>query len=401
MKRPLPLLIALGILCASCHRSVTPAVPSVTFPGGPTEGCQVTVAAGVDIADAVSAAPQGTVICLAPGSYTVDRIVRPLSGQTIRGTGEAAPTLTCTRVPYCIDGFEGGTDVTVSNLQLQDAQVGDIRTTDGWLVTQVAATNAGESGFKLQGAGVTARNVFAASDGRFGIVAKGATDVAVDHAFVAATPTDPGFGNGYSAGMKLNFVDGATVTNSTFVDAKGGAALWFDNNSQHFTASGNTIERADLDAIRVEISCFGTIDGNTIAGAGNTGIDIFNAHDIQVTNNTVAGVGSWAIRMLGNGRSEGSGGDACLYQGQYATANDAASGNAITLSDGNTVGVVQQGGLLSNLTWTGNVYVAPDCDAGAWFVWDGSSQESVGLPFSGWQGVGHDPSGRCGPPASS
>src|SRR5262249_51653834 len=98
---------------------------------------------------------------------------------------------------------------------------------------------------------------------------------------------------------------------------------------------------------------------------------------------------------------DGSGGDACLYQGQYATVNDTASNNHVALSDGNTVGVLQQGGLLSNLMWSGNVYAAPDCDATTWVWWDGSSQDSNTLSFGGWQGAGQDTSGSCGPPSSS
>jgi parallel beta-helix repeat protein len=385
--------VVLALLGASCHHAASPAVPSISIPGGSTQGCGTSVPAGSDVAEAVAAAPEGAVICLAPGDYRVDHIIRPLTGQTLRGTGPSAPTLTCTSVPYCIDGFEGGTGVTVSNLVLRGAQVGDIRTTDGWTVSQMEATDAGESGFKLQGANVTARDVYALSDGRFGIVAKGATDVTIDRAFVAVSPTDPSFGDGYSAGMKLNFVDGATVTSSTLVDANGGAALWLDNNSLHFTLSSNTIERADHDAIRIEISCFGTIDGNTVSGAGNAGIDLFNAHDVQVTNNTVSGVGSWAIRMLGNGRSQGSGGDACLDQGQYATVRNIASGNRVMLSSGNSVGVQQDGGMLADLTWTGNRYTASDCSASAWVWWDGTS--SGELSFPGWQGMGQDAGGSC------
>ncbi len=392
MSRRVPFLVILMVLCASCHRSPSPAVPSVTVPGGSSTGCDTTVPAGDDIAEAVAAEPEGAVICLAPGDYTVDHIIRPLTGQTLRGTGASAPSLTCT-APYCIDGFEGGTDVTVSNLVLQGAEVGDIRTTDGWTVTQVKATTAGESGFKLQGAHVTARDVYAVSDGRFGIVAKAATDVVIDHAFVAVSPTDPSFGDGYSAGMKLNFVDGATVTNSTLVDANGGAALWLDNNSQHFTLSSNTIQRADHDAIRIEISCFGTIDGNTVTGAGNAGIDLFNAHDVEVTNNEVTGAGTWAIRMLGNGRTVGVGGDACLDHGQYATVRNIASGNRVTLSDGNSVGVQQDGGMMADLSWEANTYTAADCTAAAWTWWDGSTSSDLG--FAGWQAQGQDTSGRC------
>ena len=347
---------------------------------------------GGDIAAIVATAVPGAVICLAPGEHKVTATIRPLTGQTLRGTGDSAPTLTCS-VDYCIDGLGGGTGVTVSNLILQGAGVGDLRTTDGWTVSQVEATTAGEAGLKLQGANVTARDVYALADGRFGIVAKDASDLVIDHALVAGSPTDPSFGNGYSSGLKLNGVNGATISHSTLSDVGGGAALWLDNNTQRFTLSANTIERSAHDAIRIEISCTGTIEGNTVEGAGGVGIDLFNAHDITVSGNAVSGAETWPIRMLGNGRSNGPGGGACLEQGSFPTVRDVADGNRMTLSSGNTVGIQYDGGVLQDLSWTANRYVAPNCQDAAWAWWDGSSTHQAS--FSGWQGFGQDVAGSC------
>ena len=358
------------------------------------------VPAGGDIAGTVQTTASGAIICLAPGTYAVASTIRPLTGQTLRGTGEAAPILTCS-VEYCIDGLGGGTGVTISNLVLQGAHIGDLRTTDGWTVSEVEATTAGEAGLKLQGANVVARNVFAESNGRFGIVAKDATDLIIDHAVVADSPNDTSFGDGFSSALKLNAIDGATITHSTLSGGLGGAALWLDNNTQHFTLSSNTIQGAAHDAIRIEISCGGTIDGNTIEGAGNVGIDLYNTHDVTVTGNTVSGAGTWPIRMLGNGRSSGPGGGACLEQGAYSTLRDVASGNEITLMDGNTVGVEHDGGVISDLSWTGNRYVAPSCEDRDWRWWTGSETKKVA--FSAWQALGQDGTGAgtCAVPVPS
>jgi parallel beta-helix repeat protein len=347
---------------------------------------------GGDIAAIVATAVPGAVICLAPGRHAVDATIRPLTGQTLRGTGEAAPTLACS-VQVCVDGLGGGTGVIVSNLVLVGAAMAGVRTSDGWILTQVESTGAGEAGFKLQGTNVIARDVYAVSDGRFGIVAKDAPDLVIDHAFVADSPNDPGFGNGYSSGLKLNSVVGATVSNSTLIEANGGAALWLDNNTQRFTLTSNTIERADHDAIRIEISCSGTIEGNTINGAGNVGIDLFNAHDVTVTGNTVTGAGSWAIRMLANGRSEGPGGGSCLEQGSYPTVRNVAVDNRIVLSDGSSVGVQQDGGSLADLSWTDNRYSAKSCQDAAWSWWSGS--ETSQITFATWQSLGQDRTGTC------
>jgi parallel beta-helix repeat protein len=392
VKRVAGFVWALALAAASCGGAPPPPLPSIAVPGGSNAGCGVMVPVGGDISQIVATAVPGAVICLAPGHHTVASTIRPLSGQTLRGTGDAAPTLTCS-VEYCIDGLGGGTGVTVSNLVLEGARVGDLRTSDGWTLNQVEATTAGEAGLKLQGTNVTARYVYAVADGRFGIVAKDATDIVIDHAFVADSPNDPSFGDGFSSGLKLNFVDGATITNSTLSDANGGAALWLDNNTQHFTLSSNTIERADHDAIRVEISCDGTIEGNTITGAGNVGIDLFNAHDVVVTGNSVAGAGTWPIRMLGNGRSQGPGGGACLDQGTYATVRNVAEHNQIVLAEGNSVGVQRDGGVIADLSWAANRYSASSCLDANWTWWTGTGTSEVA--FSSWQGFGLDMTGSC------
>jgi parallel beta-helix repeat protein len=389
---------ALALTAASCTRSPSPPLPSVTVPGGSTSGCTVMVPAGGDIGAAVTAAAPGATICLSPGSYTVASTIHPLTGQTLRGTGRAAPTLTCP-IEYCIDGLGGGTGVTVSNLVLTGAHVGDLRTTDGWTVTEVEASSAGQAGLKLQGANVAATNVFAFSNGRFGIVAKDASNLVIDGAVVADSPNDPSFGNGFSSGLKLNGVVGATISHSTLKGGGGGAALWLDNNTQHFTLSSNTIQSAAHDAIRIEISCGGTIEDNTVQGAGNVGIDLYNTHDVVVTGNAVEGAGTWPIRMLGNGRSSAPGGSACLDQGAYSTVRDTAADNRITLADGNSVGVEHDGGVVANLSWTANRYSAPDCRSKNWMWWNGSDASKV--VFSAWQALGQDAAGTCAVPSAS
>jgi len=392
VKRSAGLAAALVVAAVACSAKPSHPLPSITVPGGSVSGCGVTVPAGGDVAAAVAAAAPGAVVCLAPGTYAVTSTIRPLSGQTLRGTGDTAPTLTC-KADYCIDGSGGGTGVTVSNLVLQGAHVGDLRTSDGWTVTEVEATTAGEAGLKLQGANVIARNVYAVSDGRFGIVAKDASNLVIDNALVADSPNDPSFGNGFSSGLKLNGVNGASISHTTVSDGGGGASIWLDNNTQGFTLSSNTVERAAHDAIRIEISCNGTLEGNTVAGAGNAGIDLYNAHDITVTSNNVSGAGTWPIRMLGNGRSNGPGGGACLDQGTYATVRNTAQGNRIELGGGDSVGVQQDGGVVANLSWTGNTYLAPSCGNTLWRWWSGSSASDV--PFSAWQSLGQDGTGTC------
>jgi parallel beta-helix repeat protein len=390
-------LLVLALLASACHTSSPPPIPSVSVPGGSEAGCTVKVGSGGDLAGAVHAAGAGAVICLAHGTYALHDVVAPKDGQTIRGTGSSAPTVVC-HASYCIDGLAGGTDVTVENLVLKGASDSDLRTNDRWTVVQVEALTAGQKGFNLRGADVTLRDAFAVADGRFGVVAKDATRLTIEHVLVLDTPTDESFGIGYSGGVKLNAVSGVSISDTTVRDSRGGAAIWLDNNTTGFDLVSNTVVDAAHDGIRIEISCGGTMTGNTVSGAGNAGIDLFNSHDVGVAGSTITGVGNWGIRMLGNARSNGPGGGACRQGNAFPTSNDVASNNQVTLDGGSTVGVQSDGGTVGNLSWTGNHYLTPDCGDGSWRWWTGS--DTANASFTQWQGFGQDASGTCTSTAS-
>ena len=368
------------------------ATTSVAIPGGPSTDCSVTVAAGGDVAEAVASSALGAVICVPSGGYTLSAPVAPLSGQTIRGVGARAPTLTCD-APVCFDGRGGGTDVTLSNLILQGATSADIRTADGWVVTQVSVQTAADSGMKVQGANVTLRDVYAVSDGRFGIVAKDAEHLTIDGATILDSPADAGFGIAFSGGLKLNSVSGASIGGVHVRGGSGGAGIWIDNNTTDFAVSDSSVEAVPHDGIRIEISCNGTVSASTVSEAGNAGLDVYNSHDVGLNANAVTGAGTWAIRMLVNGRSSGPGGGSCLQDGTFPSTRNTADGNTVTLSDGVRIGVDHQGGVTSDLSWTANRYTVPSCDAASWSWWDGVSESDVG--FTGWQGFGQDVAGSC------
>ena len=185
------------------------------------------------MAEAVASAAVGAVICVPSGGYTLTAPVAPLTGQTIRGVGPHAPTLTCD-APLCFDGRGGGTDVTLSNLILQGATSADVRTADRWVVTHVSVQTAADSGLKVQGADVTLRDIYAVSDGRFGIVAKDADHLTIDGATILDSPADAGFGIAFSGGLKLNSVRGASIGGVHVRGGNGGAGIWIDNNTTDF-----------------------------------------------------------------------------------------------------------------------------------------------------------------------
>lgn len=385
-------LTALLLSAAACHAEAPRPIPVVTLPGGSTAGCTVTVASGGDIAAAIDGAGSDGVVCLSPGTYRLDTVVAPLDGQTIRGTGARAPVIEC-RAAYCIDGLAGGTEVTVENLVLKDAENSDLRTNDGWTVSQVEALSAREKGFNLRGAGVTLRDSYAVADGQFGVVAKEDTSLTIEHLVILDSPTDPRFGIGYSGGLKLNSVSGATISHTTVNGSQGGAAIWLDNNTRDFDLSSSTVLNAAHDGIRVEISCNGTMTGSVVRGAGNAGIDLFNSHDVTVAGSTVSDADNWGIRMLGNDRSNGPGGGSCREGNGFPATGNVAEDNTVTLGHDTSVGVQDDGGAVSGLSWTGNHYAAPSCDDDVW-QWSTGSDTSR-TSFAGWQALGLDTSGSC------
>jgi parallel beta-helix repeat protein len=392
IARRLITFTAFALLATACHGGASRPIPTVTVPGGSTTGCTVQVASGGDIAEAVADAGSDAVVCLPAGTYHLESVVAPLDGQTIRGTGVRAPIVEC-RAAYCIDGLAGGTGVTVENLVLKDAGNSDLRTNDGWTVVQVEALSAKEKGFNLRGAGVTLRDSYAVANGEFGVVAKDDTALTIDHLLVLDSPTDTSFGIGFSGGLKLNSVSGASISDTTVSDSQGGAAIWLDNNTRDFELTSNTVTGAAHDGIRVEISCSGTMTGNIVRGAGNAGIDLFNSHDVKVERSAISGADNWGIRMLGNARSNGPGGGSCREGDAFPNSGNEAADNTVTLGQGATVGVEDDGGVVSDLSWTGNHYAAPSCDDNAW-QWAAGSDTSR-VSFDGWQGLGLDTSGTC------
>jgi parallel beta-helix repeat protein len=96
------LVVAFSLLLCGCSQTPPPSpttptqTPSdVATSAGPqpekTEGtgeraCTVTVEPGSDLSDVASNQPEGAVVCLAPGRFSVSRPIRPKASQTFRGS---------------------------------------------------------------------------------------------------------------------------------------------------------------------------------------------------------------------------------------------------------------------------------------------------------------------------
>ncbi len=362
-----------------------------------TTGCTSTVSTVRALQAALEAGSSPAKICVAPGTYTLTGGLRPASGQTISGDASSPPTINCPT--FCFDGARTGAGyVTLSYLILQGASRDDIRTGDHWTIDHVRATNAALDGVKILGTGSVIRSSTLDHNGEFGLKVNDASSVQVLDSTIANNPTNPSFGPGFSGGLKSNQTVGMIVRGNTLSDNGGGAALWFDINSRQFQIVGNTVSSSQFGGIRVEISCQGVIQGNTVSGGRGPEIDLFNSHDVTVSGNTISApsAGSYGVRMMGNGRSVGhggTGGGECSANGAYENADNVAGSNTVTFPSGALNGVVRTGGVTAGNSFSANTYRTPDCTTASWRWWTSSSEVSVG--FSAWRALGQDVTGTC------
>ena len=268
--------------------------------GQASPSCNATVAPGGDIQSVLDAQPAGAKICISSGTYPISSTLVPKTSQRILAAGNPDPVIGCQGVQFCFDGTLGPENVTLRRLILEGALNGAVRTGDGWTLDGVETKGAAVTGIEVRSARkVTITGSYSHDNGKLGISAAFATSLKIVSTEVAFNATDPSFGPGLSGGMKLNGVIGLVVKKNYVHDNAGGAGIWLDMDSQNFQIVSNRSFDNALDEIRVEISCYGTVQSNTVAGGSIAGIDAFNAHDVAISS-------TWSPRLR-----EGCGGSGC------------------------------------------------------------------------------------------
>jgi hypothetical protein len=382
--------IAVAVVC-----SMLVVIPAAASRAGIS--CSTTVPAGGDIQAALSAQPERAVICVSSGTYTLAAQLVPKARQTIAGlSSRLLPTIACQAILFCIDGSLGPEHVTLKHLIFDGAKNVDVRTGNSWTLNDVEARNAVTVGIVVNGSGVVVSGSYAHDNGQFGLRAVNATKLKVTNTEVAFNATAPGSDPRFTGGLKINGVVGLVLKKNDVHDNGGGGGIWLDIDSQNFQVIANTSTNNALEEIRVEISCYGTMQSNTVAGGSIAGIDVFNAHDVAITTNSVsAPAGALnGIRMLSNGRTSSPGTQSCLTAGTYENTSNAATSNTVALTDATTLdGVDDNGGISAGNSWSGDVYSVPDCNGPQWQWWDGTLGQTVN--FAGWQALGQDATGSC------
>lgn len=265
--------------------------------------CSTTVPTGGNIQAALNAQPEKAVICVSIGTYALTAQLAPKARQTITGLSSSlSPTLTCQAILFCIDVSAGPEHVTLKHLIFDGARNVDVRTGNSWRLDDVEARNAFTVGIVVNGSGVVVAGAYAHNNGQFGLRAVNATNLKVTSTEIAFNTTDPSADPGFTGGPKINGVVGLVLKKDNVHDNGGGAGIWLDIDSQNFQVIRNTSVNNALEEIRVEISCYGIVQSNTVSGGSIAGIDVFNSHDVGLSTNVVsASAGALnGIRMVSN-----------------------------------------------------------------------------------------------------
>jgi parallel beta-helix repeat protein len=307
-------------------------------------------------------------------------------------------------------GLSGGTGVVVRNLTLDKfaGPVGGtatLRAGAGWLVDSVAMQYNHGCAIGLVGAGTVVQHSRFHDNGEFGYCAR-ATGAKfmfneVDHNnFLGVRATWGGGGGKFSHSVNV------TVAYNNVHDNKGNG-IWFDLDSTGNFITGNTATNNSGiygagNGITYEISCNGTIDGNTSSRNGMAGIQLRNSHHNvvgavgkgnTVANNRIAGIRIMVDRS-GTQRNCGA----------INGSNNRIAQNSVTMPSGSSLNGVQdyKPYVAKSNGFSGNDYHLPSggCAAARWWWWDGS--QILKVPFAGtgktWRGTFKQdllPDGSC------
>jgi parallel beta-helix repeat protein len=306
--------------------------------------------------------------------------------------------------------LRGGVGVVVRSMAVNEyanpAEMGGaIQAGDNWLVDGVEMTHNHGCALELVGmVGTVVQNSYLHDNGDLG--ACGTSTGGVFQNNEVARNNVLGFdGNWQAGGAKFTQAVNLTVVGN-YVHDNNGPGLWFDMDDTGVTVSDNVVtNNADTygngNGIMYEISCHGTITGNTTSGNGQAGVFVSNSHDVEVSANTVSDNLEYGVRVLADNRT----GSQTHCGEEIHVFNVVVTTNKVTMPAGTSWTGVQQvgGGVADNNSFAGNDYVLTEATcttANRWRWWDGSRSYTV--PFSGsgttWEGTFKQdlpPAGTC------
>jgi parallel beta-helix repeat protein len=378
-----PILVGLGLLASiptPSHRVRGHASPPTMSQRSSLTGCIPTLKPGRDtIQPALTVCPPGTVFTLAGGTYYITASKRPLkpkTGDVLTGAGQGVTILDGEGTkPSALDGItSGATNVTLTQLTITHfgTERGTIavRTGPGWIVDHVELSYS-SIGIKIS-TDSTLRYSHVHNNYQYGITGGGAggafvTRNEVDHNDITAICyTNP---SGDQGATKFAVAHGLTVSGNYFHDNLGNG-IWFDvGASDGNVVTNNRIENSAKNAcgvggqgIQYEMSCEGTISGNTLSGNAGTAIESSNSYGVTVSNNLVTARGSLGLTAIGDSR-EGipypGAGTGCI--GKVRSSVTFSTNTVIMATCAREQGIVG-GNTGDTMIFSGNIYRSAGCE---------------------------------------
>jgi hypothetical protein len=352
--------------------------------------CKVTVPSGGDIQSALAANPGG-VVCLQPGgSYSPAGSLKPSASTTLLTPSNSVATIHCAsgKTVDCIYAR------TVSGITVEDVDI-------------ESPSPPGRDGINAGPGATIGPNVRISGAGRMGVMISTVANVTLfDSTLVNNATNCSAYGGlGYCSSVKGNTANGVQIFGNTITGSPS-KGVWLDINTKNWLVSNNILTNNVDGGIRIEISCFGTVSGNTLTGSSNA-LRLVNSNNVSIDSNTVAG-GATGIAFFANGRTTGASGagdGSCASQNPgspqpagtyyYNFANAATNNGVSTTSktlDGFWTQRTKVAGLTFGDSFQGTNYTGGQCGTTHWQYWDTSLSD---LTFAGWQGKAEDTSGSC------
>ncbi|MBI3647353.1 MAG: right-handed parallel beta-helix repeat-containing protein [Actinobacteria bacterium] len=343
----------------------------------------VLVAAGTDIQAQINAYPAGTTFQLAAGTWQLTATLKPKSGDQILGAGIGQTILD--GVTQTFDGIAGKTsttDVEIAYLTVRGFLRG-VKTGSGWVLHDMEMT-ANQVGVRMLGVGPVVRDSSIHHNVQFGVLGTTSDGQFLSND-VSYNRTDQTLSSGSSGATKWVHSTGLLVEGN-YVHDNYGKGLWLDIEDHGCTFANNVVRNNLEEGIRVEIGYGNLVEGNQVDGNGGGGINVLNSSDTLVRGNTISGPASapYVLRFTGNGRTSSTG-------VEYTNTNNRAEANTMTLSSGQSVGVVRTAGTTSGNSFDWNSYSVSALTDHYFKWWDGTTQWTVA--WSDWQGFGQDLNG--------
>jgi parallel beta helix pectate lyase-like protein len=349
------------------------------------------VPAGDSIQAAIDANPEGTTLCLAPGTFRPPGTIYPKSYDVIWGS-QGTVISGSGKVQYGFGGLSSTAHhVTLRGLIIRDFAVDGVRAGQYWkfIGDQVAYNR--DAGLRLQSHDfMGSTNIH--HNGRLGFTGYGLTDIVFQNGQLSYNNT-LGYPVSKGGGSKLFQATNVRYINNYIHDNKG-HGLQCDTDCHDVLFERNRVLNNANCGLFYEKSFDGIIRDNTVAGNGSavaglgigfgSQIHLNTSQGVQIYGNDVSAtvVGTSGIGMSDMDRGSGP-------SGTYVLANNSVHDNVIRMRRGGQTGIFDDvhdaTAAYRNNVFNHNTYYVETTTTNQWFSWG-----DLSLTWSQWRSAGQD-----------